>query len=123
MFRKRGECRVSRRCCVALLICVMGLVPLFAASSGVRAAPPPIVNVSPPTITGSPVVGKVLTASPGTWTEKGPNPTMSYEWQDCTTTAGVTTCGRVANAAAAAATTYTVATTDVGHTIRVHVTA
>jgi hypothetical protein len=97
------------------------LVPLFAASSGVLAAPPPIVNVSPPTITGSPVVGKVLTASPGTWTEKGPNPTMSYQWQDCTTTAAVTTCGPTTSSAAA--TTYTVATTDVGHTIRVHVTA
>jgi GH18 family chitinase len=95
----------------------MGLVPLFAASSGVRAAPPPIVNVSPPTITGSPIVGHVLTASPGTWSGRGPNQTISYQWQDCTGTV----CSAIPKAASVP--TYTVASTDVGHTIVVQVTA
>ena len=107
---------MSRHRCVGLLACLTVLVPLFAVSSAVRAAPPPIVNLSPPTITGNPVVGQVLTASQGTWTEKGPNPTFSYQWLDCTGS----TCTPIAKGVA---TTYTVASADVGHTIEVAVTA
>jgi endoglucanase len=107
---------MSRHRCVGLLACLTVLVPLFAVSSAVRAAPPPIVNLSPPTITGNPVVGQVLTASQGTWTEKGPNPTFSYQWLDCTGS----TCTPIAKGVA---TTYTVASADVGLTIEVAVTA
>ena len=38
---------------------------------------PPMQNTTPPAVTGSPVVGQVLTASPGSWT---PEPDLSLTW-------------------------------------------
>jgi hypothetical protein len=73
-------------------------------------------NTTLPTISGSTTQGQTLTASPGAWTN---SPTSyAYQWQDCdpsgnncTTIAGTTT------------STYMVVAGDVGHTIRVGVTA
>src|SRR5262245_46315818 len=78
-----------------------------------QAGPP---NTSPPTITGTTTVGSTLTANPGTWT--GTSITFAYQWQRCDT-AGAN-CNHIRNAAS---TTYVLANEDLGHTIRVSVTA
>ena len=68
------------------------------------------VNTAPPTITGTPAVGKTLTATPGEWNTEGL--TFAYQWQ-------------VDGAAIASATgsTYRVKTADQGESITVVVTA
>ncbi|HWI30299.1 MAG TPA: S8 family serine peptidase, partial [Microbacterium sp.] len=71
-------------------------------------APP--VNTAAPTITGTPAVGKKLTASPGTWDMEGL--TFSYQWlRDGQPIEGAT------------ATTYKVVGADRGTSLSVRVTA
>jgi len=77
-----------------------------------QAGPP---NTAPPTITGSTVVGEVLTASPGTWT--GAGITFAYLWSRCDTTGA----GCV-DITTATQSTYTLVTADAGKTLRVKVT-
>ncbi len=73
-------------------------------------------NTSVPTISGSAQQGQVLTANNGTWSN-GPT-SYGYAWQDCDTSgSGCTTIS------GATASTYTLAASDVGDTIRVVVTA
>jgi len=71
-------------------------------------------NTSPPTISGSPVDGQTLTASPGTWT--GGNLTFTHQWRRCDSS----TC---ANIAGATASSYTLTGADIGSTLVVVVTA
>jgi hypothetical protein len=73
-------------------------------------------NTVPPSVSGSAVQGGTLTASAGTWTE---SPTsLSYQWEDCT--AAGESCSIVSKATSA---TYKLISSDVGHTVRVVVTA
>jgi hypothetical protein len=78
-----------------------------------QAGPP---NTSPPTISGTTTVGSTLTANPGTWT--GTSITFAYQWQRCDTSGA--NCSPITNATS---TTYVIANEDVGHTLRVAVTA
>ncbi len=79
-----------------------------------KLAPP--VDTVLPAITGSPVVAQVLTSSTGTWSNE---PTSyTYQWEDCNSTGEACT-----NISGATTSSYTVASTDVGHTTRVVVTA
>ncbi|WP_354500234.1 carboxypeptidase regulatory-like domain-containing protein [Mycetocola sp. 2940] len=73
------------------------------------AAPTPLTATPVPTVGGTAQVGKVLTASAGTWT---PEPvTLAYQWnRDGTAITGAT------------AATYTLATADLGKAITVTVT-
>ena len=74
------------------------------------------VASSPPTISGTPVVGEKLTAARGTW--QGTQPiSYAYHWQTCN--AADTTCTNTG----AEGNTYTVAKADVGLHVRVKVTA
>ena len=73
-------------------------------------------NTAKPTVTGVPQSAEELTASNGTWT--GGATTFTYQWQRCDT-AGA---GCV-DVAGATGKTYGVRTADVGHTLRVQVTA
>jgi hypothetical protein len=73
-------------------------------------------NTSPPTISGTPKVGEELAADPGTWT--GGVQSFSYQWERCS--AGGTACADVTGATGKA---YGVRAADVGHTLRVAVTA
>lgn len=72
-------------------------------------------NTSPPTISGTPKVGQVLTANDGTWSG---NPTAyAYMWQRCD--ADVASCTSFGTTAK----TYTVRVADLGYRLRVTVTA
>ena len=73
-------------------------------------------NTSPPTISGSAVQNESLTEQHGSWSN---DPTSyTYQWEDCDS-AGAN-CSPTTGATAQ---TYTLAQTDVGHTIRVRETA
>ncbi|MGA7705362.1 MAG: hypothetical protein WB998_10760 [Solirubrobacteraceae bacterium] len=69
-----------------------------------------------PSVGGALTVGDVLSATKGTWSG---NPTSyAYQWQDCNGSGA--SCSNIASATASA---YTLKTSDVGHTMRVVVTA
>jgi hypothetical protein len=92
---------------------------MVAAAAGVfatvaSAAAP--VNTAPPTISGTAKVGSTLTANEGTWSN---SPTSySYQWQRCASDGRA--CGDISGAASK---TYSPVTGDVGHALRVVVTA
>ena len=79
-------------------------------------ADPRSVNTVLPSISGSPVEGQSLKASNGTWS--GSPTSFSYQWQDCNSSGSA--CSAISGATNA---TYTLAGEDLGHTIRVQVSA
>jgi hypothetical protein len=76
-----------------------------------------LVNVSPPTISGSGQVGSALTATTGTWTASG-SIAYGYQWQRCGGSGAA--CVAIAGATSA---TYTPEAGDVGTTLKVAVAA
>lgn len=66
-----------------------------------------------PTVSGSPVVGQVLTGTDGTWVGT-PTPTLTYQWQS-----SATLDGGFANIAGATAKTYTLVAGDVDRYVRI----
>ena len=85
-----------------------------AVVQGASTAP---ANTVAPTITGSAQAGQVLTAVPGTWTGTQPI-AYAYAWRRCDS--GGAICAPISGATGSS---YTVATADVGSTLRVVVTA
>jgi hypothetical protein len=74
-------------------------------------------NTAPPSISGTPREGDVLTASPGSW--EGTQPiSFAYQWQRCDANGG--NCG---NTAGATARTYAATSADLGRSLRVVVAA
>jgi hypothetical protein len=88
------------------------LAVLSAASAAVKATPP--ANLAAPRITGTPAIGRPLSASAGSWSGTGNG--YSYQWQR----SGVG--GWLAIAGATSA-TYIPASGDVGANLRIVVTA
>jgi lysozyme len=80
-------------------------------------APPPL-SIEPPTISGVPQAGQLLSAAAGTW-QAGTAPVLSYRWERCSDTAAAD-CVAIARATTS---TYAVASADVGSTLRVVVAA
>ena len=81
--------------------------------------PPPApapADTSPPTISGTPLVGSALTASRGSWS--GSPTGYSYQWRHCDSSGA-----NCANLGGATASSYIPASGDVGATVRVVVTA
>lgn len=74
-------------------------------------------NTSPPTISGQAQEGQTLKADPGTWTGSTPMD-FSYQWRRCGPAGG--NCKNISNATD---NIYTLTSDDVGHTMRVLVTA
>jgi hypothetical protein len=95
-----------------------GSTAASSAQSAVVATlpPPPPVNTALPAIAGTPIEGQTLTASSGGWS--GTPTSFAYQWQDCNVTGG-----SCANVAGATVSSYTLGAADVGHTVRVLVTA
>ncbi len=88
-----------------------------AATATVSAAPPAApTDTVLPAISGSTVEGQTLEAGPGVWS--GSPTSYAYAWQRCSS-AGAE-CAAIAGAASAR---YTLLAADVGHTLRVVVTA
>lgn len=95
---------------VALTLVAIGLI---VAGSAAAAAP---ANTKAPTVTGTAREGQTLSAGTGTWSN---TPTsFTYQWQRCASDG--TSCG---NITAATSKTYKLVAADVGHTVRVAVTA
>ena len=93
----------------ALVVAATGIFAAVASA----AAP---TNTTSPTISGTAKVGSTLTANEGTWAN---SPTsFTYQWQRCASDGRG--CGDITGAASK---TYTPVTGDVGHALRVVVTA
>jgi hypothetical protein len=78
--------------------------------------PAPPSNTAPPVVTGSAEEGRVLSGSTGAWT--GSPGSYAYQWQDCN--ASGQACMSIGGATSAQ---RTLSGGDVGHTVRVIVTA
>jgi hypothetical protein len=101
----------SRSSCVA--VDLFGYALVYSSSGEPPPPPPPPApsNSSPPSITGLPLQGQTLTAVRGTWTE---NPTSyARQWIRCDPLGAA--CTAIPGATSE---TYTLKSSDAGHTIR-----
>jgi lysozyme len=80
-------------------------------------APPPL-SIQPPTISGVPQSGQILSAAAGTW-QAVSAPVLSYQWERCTDT----TAEECVAIPRATTSTYAVTPADAGSTLRVLVAA
>src|SRR5919204_521248 len=83
----------------------------------VETATTPPADTTPPSISGQPMVGKTLTASPGDWTGTDPI-SVAYQWQRCDS--GGANCSAISGATGSS---FVVPAGDLGATLRVAVTA
>jgi hypothetical protein len=91
--------------------------PAASTATAVVTAPPPVpVNVTPPTVSGSPVVGDTLVETNGSWMNSPSG--FAHQWEDCD--ANGNNCAGIAGATGQS---YTLTTVDLGHTIVVQETA
>src|SRR5262245_22959859 len=91
-------------------------VPALIFVPSAAAATPP-VSAAPPTVSGTAREGQTLTASSGSWGGTLPI-NYAYQWQRCNS-AGAS-CGGIGGATDA---THRLVSADVGHSVRVKVTA
>jgi len=89
--------------------------PTVAVAAGGATATRPAVT-APPTVTGTPVAGQLLSSSAGTWS--GAPSSFAYQWRRCSATGGQ--CLAIVGATTA---TYTLTPDDIGATISLVVTA
>jgi hypothetical protein len=111
------EGRLKRKAAVAAVGAVIagGVVSAFAGSGAAaqQAAP---VNTSPPTVSGTPRAGQILTGARGEW--NGSPTDYNYFWTRCGKNGG--SCANISNATRP---TYTLRGIDVGWTLRFKVEA
>ena len=91
--------------------------PPCSASPECHAPPPPTLLVQPEISVEAPIVGQVVTASPGTWSHEPVS--YSYQWVSCGQSYA-RACTQIIGAASAA---YTVTEADLGARIGVEVSA
>ena len=99
---------------VIVLLALLAAVAINTAGTAATQAIP--TNTQPPTIGGTPEVGKTLTAREGTWT--GSPTDYDYAWRRCDADGG--SCALISGANER---TYVLKNTDEGNTLRVIVTA
>ena len=87
------------------------------ATAAVKASPRAPVNTQRPSVSGSMVEGSTVTVNRGSWTGGG-TITFTYQWLRCDSGGG--NCSSIAGATG---TQYRLAANDVGHKVRVNVTA
>jgi len=111
--------RLQRRALTAIVIAVLATAigAVFGAPGAGRAADTPPKNTQEPSISGTPQQGQTLTADPGQWSGTKPM-TYSYQWRRCTS--GDNNCLAISGATGRL---YDVKAQDVGHSLRVRVTA
>lgn len=92
--------------------------PVVEPTPPVESTPPPPAptNTALPTISGTPMEGKVLSATNGSWS--GSPTSFKHQWQDCNKSGGTCT-----NVSGATGSSYTLGSGDTGHMMRVMVTA
>ena len=108
----------GRRSLVALAATMVVAIAAMVSTAVASAQSTPPTNTSRPTVTGTLVVGKVLTAHVGAWSGTAPI-TYSFQWQRCNATA--TDCNMISEAAQSQ--TYILTSDDLGHRMAVRVTA
>jgi hypothetical protein len=101
----------------ALVSASNGSASTTAASPAVAASKAALAEVSGPSISGEVALGRALSAEPGIWTGKG-DIVYAYQWQRCNE-AGAS-CSNISDAIGAS---YQPVAADVGHTLKVAVTA
>jgi hypothetical protein len=106
-----------RRIGVVVLVVVAAATAVVATTAGAATKASPPQNTSAPTISGSAQQGSTLTASPGSWSGATPI-TYSYHWLRCNKHGD--NCNGISGAKQS---TYQLRDSDVGHVIRVQVTA
>jgi hypothetical protein len=114
--RAEGDRRLLRPGGLAALGAVVAVALLLPLSGSARTQVAPS-NTEPPTITGTPVKDGTLVAGTGTWSGTTPI-SFAFEWLRCNTSGS--DCDEIAGATD---TTYELVQADVGHRIRVSVTA
>jgi hypothetical protein len=102
----------------AILIAVAALAigAVFGQPGSGRAAGDAPTNSAAPTVSGTAQEGQTVTASKGSWT--GSPTSFAYAWSRCDTSGA--SCAAISGATSVS---YTAATADVGHTLRITVTA
>lgn len=108
--------RILSAALLALAAIAIGAV-FGAARTGQAATATAPSEKNPPTISGTPQVGSTLTADHGDWNGTQPI-SYRYQWLRCDATGG--SCAGISGATARL---YDVKSQDVGHTLRVRVTA
>lgn len=88
-----------------------------AQTAVVQGASVPPSNTALPTISGTAQLGQTLTSTTGTWSGSTPM-TYTRQWQRCDTSGAA--CAPISGAIAS---TYVLVSADVGHTLRVSITA
>ena len=117
--------RTSRRASIGWTLVAAALASLatvLALPGGSSALSQAVPNsTAEPRISGSPVVGRTLTASQGSWS--GAPTSFAYQWVRCPRDGGLPSGANCAAIGGATTTQYIVATADVGFRLRVRVTA
>lgn len=107
--------RLTRRLLFALTAAAASAVVYASIGTAATSAAPQ--STSPPTISGTAQQGQALVASSGGW-DSSTTVSYQYQWNQCNTSGSG--CAAISGATTQ---TYTLGSTDVGHTITVTVTA
>lgn len=108
---------------VSAAVALGGAAFAAALASGSAAAPATApTNAGEPSISGTPVVGSILNTSDGTWTGTQPIE-LRFQWVRCNASGSKPDGSDCAPISSARGRTYEVRRADVGHRLRVRVTA
>ena len=108
---------MNRKTNLAALLAAAAVTVLAIAGFSTAASSAAPVNTAEPKISGTAQEGQTLSGSSGTWTGTG-TITYKYQWRRCNAQGN-----GCSNIGGADSSNYQLKTADVGHTVRVRVTA